>query len=1026
MIFLALLVVGYISYTTIPVELFPQGFVPPFLGVWISYRGSNPKEIEDQITRPAEEQLRTVRGIREMYSYSSQNGVWLWLEFGQEADMQLAYSQVSDRLERARLDWPEDQRYYWINKFSDQDEPIFFFGISLDPALEDPYFLVEQKIKRRLERITGVAKVETWGTYEKIIQIEIDADRTKAYRVNTYQLVNDLMRDNFAMSSGYVREGGKKFYLRSMAQFKSLEDFQNLPVNDTGLKLKDVARVTYDVPERRWRQRVDRKQAAMVAVYKESSANTIELAKRLDIAIDDFRTDKMFQGMEFQVLFNQASHILNTIKDLKTAGLWGGFFAFCVLFFFIRRLWMTSIITLAIPLSLLITLTVVYFIGWSLNIIVMMGLMICIGLVIDNSIVVVENIHVRSLAGDSPERASIRGASEVAMAVTLATFTTVVVFLPLILMNDEIGFRFYMLRIGMPVMLALAASLGVSLLFIPLATKHSISRKTVAEPRIIEWAGDKVHNILRWTLNHRLDATLIAVVVLISISLPMNKVPKTDEASGNINDFRLRFDIPNSYTLEKTDELFTTVEEILTAKREEYDIRTISTRFSSHWGQIRVFLNQRDQAWWQDVLDYALIGLGLKEKRMTREEVIEDVKKLIPEAPGVRVFTSWRHGSSGESAVHITLSGDDTESLLKLAKEAKRLLRRIPSITSVDLDLESGEDEIQVVMDRDKVRRAGLSPRYVAGTVSYAIRGYTLPELRTEDKEITVKAYYKKEDRETVEQLKNLRFTSTNGEEVSLATVADFKVVKGLGEIRRENGKTSIQLKASTTKDNLEQLSRDVDRVMKSFNMPRGYSWSKGSRFHRMEESNQAQNFAILLAITFVFLLMGVLFESFVLPLSIIVSIPFSFFGAFWILYLTKTPFDFMASIGLIILIGIVVNNAIVLVDLVNRMRSEGMERREALLKASRRRFRPIIMTAATTICGLIPMAAGNSSLIGIPYASLGRVIIGGIATSTVFTLVFVPLFYTFFDDLREFIKRIFSGVLGKKSRGMEKVSSDN
>ena len=364
--------------------------------------------------------------------------------------------------------------------------------------------------------------------------------------------------------------------------------------------------------------------------------------------------------------------------------------------------------------------------------------------------------------------------------------------------------------------------------------------------------------------------------------------------------------------------------------------------------------------------------------------------------------------------------GDDTGTLLKLAEEAKRLLRRIPTITSVDLDLESGDDEIQIVMDRDRVRKTGLSPRLVAGTVSYAIRGYTLPELRTEEKEITVKALYMKEDRETVEQLKNLRFTSESGEEISLAVIADFRVVKGLGEIRRQNGKTSLQVKATTTKDNLGQLSRDIDRMMRNFNMPRGYSWSKGGRFDRLEESNDAQRFAIILAITFVFLLMGVLFESFVLPLSIIVSIPFSFFGAFWILYITKTPFDFMASIGLIILIGVVVNNAIVLVDLVNRLRADGVERGEALLKASRRRFRSIIMTAATTICGLIPMAAGNSNPIGIPYASLGRVIIGGIATSTVFTLVFVPLFYTFFDDLREFWKRAVSGMMkGKEGAGV-------
>ena len=1017
MIFLALLVTGIISYTMIPVELFPEGFSPPFLGIRVTYRSSNPKENEDQVARPAEELFRTVRGIKEINSFSRADGCWFWLEFNQDTDMDLAYSQVSDRIERARLEWPEDLRYVRFHRFSDSDDPVFWFGIKLDSTLADPYYLVENKIKRRLERVSGVAKVEAWGTYEKIIQIEIDADRAKAYRINTYQLISDLMRDNFSLSSGHVYEGEKKFYLRSLGQFKTLEDIKNLPISNTGLKLKDVARVTYDIPERRWRQRIDRQPSSMVAVYKESTANTIEVANRLNAEIEEIKVDKTFAGMEFSILFDQAEIIMDTVRDLKITGLWGGMFAFCVLFFFLRRIWMTSIITLAIPLSLLISLTVLYFIGWSLNIMIMMGLMISVGLVIDNSIVVVENIHVRKLAGEKPVPAAIGGASEVAVAVTLATLTTVVVFLPLILIGDNVGFRFYMMRIGFPVIFALLASLGVSLLFIPLIAKHSISTKDIAEPRIIERGKDFVQKILRWTLTHRLDASIIAVLVLLSLSIPMSKIPKTDDASGNINDFRLRFDVPASYTLEKSEKLYTMVEELLFSKEEEYDIRTISTRFSANWGQIRVFLHSREQSWWRDVYDKIAYGLGLKQKiRMTREEVIEDIKKRFPEVPGVQLFTSWHRTSTSDNAVEITLSGYDTSTLLELADDVKRILRQIPSINSVDVDLEEGKDEIRIILNQELVRRAGLSPSQVAYTVSYALRGYELPKIRDEEKEITVKTQYLKEDRETLEQLKSMRFTAAGGEEIPLSAIADFQVVKGLGDIHRRDGKTSVSVKATTTKDNLEQLSRDIDRAMSGFNMPRGYGWSKGSRFMNLEESSEAQNFAIILAITFVFLLMGVLFESFILPLSVIMNIPFSFFGAYWLLFITKTTFDLMAGIGLIILIGVVVNNAIVLIDLVNRLRAAGMERKEALLEASRRRFRPIIMTALTTIFGLLPMAAGNSSLIGIPYAPLGRVIIGGIATSTIFTLVFVPLFYTFFDDLREFWKRVLTGLIGRKS----------
>ena len=1024
MIFLALLVTGTISYKLIPVELFPQGFSPPYLGVWVTYRTSNPQEIEDQITKPAEEQFRTVRGLKEISSYSSSNGVWIWLEFQQNTDMNLAYMQVSDRIERARLEWPEDQRYVWINRFSESDEPIYFFGVKFDSTLEDPYYLIENKIKKRLERVTGVAKVETWGTYEKIIQIEIDADRAKAYHINTYNLVNDLMGDNFSFSSGYVSEGNKKFYLRSLGQFKTLDEIKRIPINRDGLKLSDVARVTYDVPERRFVQRIDQKPSAMVAVYKESSANTVELASKLDAEVKQFEADKTFRGMEFSVLFNQATHILTTVNDLKVSGLWGGFFAMLVLFFFLRRIFMTSIITLAIPLSLLISLMVMYFIDWTLNVMTMMGLMITVGLVIDNSIVVVENIHVRKLAGDNPVKASIGGASEVAMAVTLATLTTVVVFLPLIIINDDVGFRFYMMQIGFPVIFALLASLGVSLLFIPLAAKYSISNKEIAEPRIVEWGKNKVQKAVSWSLNHRLDAVIIALVVLLSLQIPMSKISKTDEASGNINDFRLRFDIPNSFSIQKTDKMFGMFEDLLLARKDDYDIKTISSRFSNNWGQIQVFLNTTESSWWKEAYDNFTYSLGIRHKtKMTREEVIEDIKQNFPKIPGVKMFTSWHDRGSSGNSVTVHLTGDDTGKLLEISDDVKRILRQIPEINSVGITQDQSKDEIRILLDNELLNRAGLTPRQVAYTISYALRGYELPELRNGDKEITVRTQYLKEDRETLEQLKNIRFAASNGQEIPLSAIAQFRVEKGLGEIHRLNGKTSIEVEATTTKDDLQQLSASIDQVMKGYQMPRGYEWSKGRRFDNMEESDMAQNFAIMMAITFVFLLMGVLFESFILPLSVIVSIPFSFFGAYWLLYLTGSSFDIMAGIGLIILIGVVVNNAIVLIDLANRLRNDGFERTEALMEASRRRFRPIAMTALTTICGLLPMAVGNSSLIGIPYAPLGRVIIGGIATSTIFTLVFVPLFYTFFDDLREFWKRILSTLLAKKGSEVTAVA---
>ncbi|MFH1861547.1 MAG: efflux RND transporter permease subunit, partial [bacterium] len=392
-----------------------------------------------------------------------------------------------------------------------------------------------------------------------------------------------------------------------------------------------------------------------------------------------------------------------------------------------------------------------------------------------------------------------------------------------------------------------------------------------------------------------------------------------------------------------------------------------------------------------------------------RSEVIEEMKKLIPQFPGVEMATNWRWDTSSESAVELTLYGEDTQTLMDLGEKIKRRFRDLPNVVGVELDIEEGADEIHLKMDRELARRYRLNPQYVASTISYALRGIDLPDFQADDREITMRTQLTKNNRETLEQLKNLSVYSEDGTEVPITAAVDFRVHKGWGEIHRLNGKTSLQLKITTSKENMDQLSRQIDQIIASIDFPRGYSIDRGNRFRDIEESNEAQTFGIIMAIVFVFLLMGVLFESFVLPLSVLVAIPFAFSGVYWMLFLTRTTFEIMAGIGMIILVGIVVNNAIVLVDLINRLREEGLTRHEAILEAGQRRLRPILMTALTTIFGLLPMAMGNAALIGIPYHPMGRTLIGGLISATFVTLFLVPVTYCYFDDLRSFVRQRFS-----------------
>lgn len=1030
MTLLALLVVGYISFTQISVDLMPKGFEVPFLGVWAPYPNSNPKEVEEQVAKPIEEQIQTISGVRRVTSNSSSNGCWIFIQFAQGTDMDLAYAQLRDRMDRVKAELPEDIERIYPQKFSNDDDPIIWAVLVEKEPQEDPFLLIEQRIQKPLERIDGVAKVELYGAEEKSILLHINQDLVKSHKINLYEVIQKLRQDNFSISSGFVKEGARKIFIRSFAKFKTLEEIKNLPIRGSNLRLKDIAEVKYDVPETRERVAVEGKNAISIGIMKESTANTVELSKKVFAKFEnEFKKDPKLSGFEIEVLFNQGALIESSVDTLQRTAMWGGVFAFFVLYFFLRRFRMTMIVVLAIPLSILITLTVLYFIGWSLNVITMMGLMISIGMVVDNSIVVLESIYSKKADGEEGSKAALKGASEVALAVTLATLTTVVVFLPLILMNDNVIFKFFMLRIGLPVMVSLIASLFVAMVFIPLAATKIVRKRKVQEPKSISVSNNFYQKGLAWAISHRMAMLVILALAMWSMQFASSHAKKTADQQGNINDFRLIFDMPNNYTLENAARIFQIVEDTVRAKDNVYGIKTILARHSNSWGTLRVFLKEGEKKdWYEIAYENTLKALGmLPEGLMTRDEVVEDVKKRLPNFPGVEIRTSWHQQGSGDDAsLAITLYGDDTNTLADLAKEVERRLGGIEEIISLETDREKGNDEIHLEINREQAKKYGISPTEISGTVQYALRGFPLPKYQTEEKEIDVQIQLREQDRQNLSQLKNLTFFTESGKEIPLSAIAKFTVRKGLGEIKRENGKTFLAIKAFTTQDDMGMLYQKVDRVMKGFEMPYGYTWSKGENFAMLSENNDSMGFAMILSITFVFLLMGFLFESFVLPLSVIIAIPFSFLGAYWIMYLTGTAIDLMSQIGFVILVGIVVNNAIVLVDLINRLRNEGYNRYDAIMEAGKQRFRPILMTAFTTIGGLIPMAVGNASMIGLPYAPMGRTIIGGLLTSTLLSLIAVPWAYTLFDDMREYFKKLTALYIYKaKTEAPELVQAD-
>ena len=1022
MVFAALMLTGVIALKRLPLEMMPSGFNSPYLGFWVPYRDSAPFEVEQEIAHPFEDNLRSVHGLRRVETHSHRNGCWVWMEFRDGTDMDQAWSTTRDRIDRTLAELTVDIDRVVLRRMGMNDDEIYFMGISSEIPLADARQLIEDELLERIERLDGVARVDMWGAGGIEVLVDLDLEAMGRHSVSSWDVVRALSQDNFALSCGQVDEGSHRLNVRVDSRWNTVEELAGVPVRGGGsqpvqLRLSDVAQVHLGTPQRFWSQRIDQSPALLLDVIRESSGNTEEICRQIAELLEDSRTRPGMERMQISTLFSQGDIIRESMNNLQSSALWGGFFALLVLFYFLRRWRATLVVTAAIPFCILVALIGIYFLGWTLNLITMMGLMISIGMVVDNAIVVMESISIAPQTCSRRE-ACVAGTAEVSLAVTVATLTSIVVFLPLMLMNGDSNLTFFLVRIGMPVVISLLASLGVALLFIPQLSARLHVQQLDREPRLIAWARTRVERTLAWALRHRFDATLLALALLLSMGVPMSKVEKTGEGEGHINDFNILIDMPASYVQEDSRRVVEQIEDLIYVKAEEYNLKTVTSRFAAHEARVHVWLQtDAQEAWyayaWRNLLEKT--GL-LKHKRLSRDQVLEDVKERMPVIPGVNVRWSWRDFGGGD-ATNVLLIGPDTNRLKELADEVQRRLREMDEVVDTELNVEQGEEELQLHLDREALDRSGISARNLAGMIRYSLAGERVSYLKQGENELNVRVRLAEEDRDQLHKLGQLEMSRPDGSTVPLAELMSPIHERAMGSITRTQGRTFMRIRVYSSNSDLSGFNDRISKALVGFEMPAGYAWGFGYGFDRFQEQEQSRNHATWLAICFVFLLMGMLFESFTLPFCILASIPFAFFGAWWTLYLTKTPFDIMAGIGLIILVGVVVNNAIVLVDCVQRLRAEGVPRDEALREAVSRRFRPVIMTAATTVCGLIPMAVGNAALVGMPYAPMGRAMAGGLLTSTFFTLLVVPLLYCWVDDAREGTRSFVGGLLRRAKK---------
>lgn len=986
---LALIAVGTLAYLRLPVQLLPSGFTPPFLFVRIPFRDGTPREVERFVTRPAEEALSTVRNIETMNSRSGANESRMWIAFRNGTDMDDAYAEVRDRMDRAMGEMPSDVERYHVYKFNPNSEPVMEIAISY-PEDEENLQRLEKKLRRELERLPGVANLEFEGLVDESIRIEIDRDKAKAAGVNLYQLVQRLRTEDFTMGSGTITEGGVDHQLRSVATLDGPEQVAALPVRP-GVALGDVADVHPALSLRDVISRIDGKPSITIEVFKESEANTVDVCNAVrKVVEEELPRDPELAGVTFFVLEDSGRLISSSIRTLQESAVEGAVFSLVILWIFLLRLRLSIIINVAVPVSMLVTLVVMYFTGDSFNIVTLMGLTLSIGMLVDNSVVVSENIDRFRQLGSPPVEAAVKGASEVALAVTLSTATSVVVFLPLALMSGDGMMQFFMGKLAIPLCVSLAASLLVSLALIPAATVFLAGRRTPKLLPPIRWSASASGGITAWCIRHRLESLILAVAICLSGAFPFARLEKSMEPREQKHDLEVFFRFTTTGSLSENDRAMRQIEAAVQPRRAELQATNVRVRFRESWGRMTLYLDKRAR------------------EDDEREKLLEKLKGLIPVIAGVEPSTSWRGGSGRGGQVDLRLVGDDSEALAKLSDEVKRRLKVLPGVADVTTDLESGTDEIQVRVKRDRASRAGIESWVASGTISTALRGARLPDLRVGGREVPLILQFPPDDRENLAQLAQISlYPPGGGGPVPLGALADFRFAKGLAAINHEDRKTAMGVHVVAKGDDVFGLSEAVRAELERFNWPQGTSYDLGAWSRRWKEEQGDYAFSGAMSVIFVFLIMGILFESWILPFCALVSIPFAFVGVYWSLWATNTTLDLMGMIGIVVLIGVVVNNAIVLIDRINQMRHEGMDRAAACREAVVSRFRPIWITTLTTIVGLIPMAFGESGVAGVPYAPLARAVGGGLLVSTIFTLYAVPVAYTLLDDMREGARRL-------------------
>jgi len=1003
MLVMLLVVFGLGAYPSLGIDLNPDVDFP-LVSVSVNYAGASPEEIESLITKPIEDAVSSLSGIKNLTSVTREGISQTTIEFEFGTDPKLAANEVREKVATVRKRLPDQIDEPTIQRFDMSAAPVLYFSmLSNTRSPGEIRKLAVDVVKDELQRIDGVADVSITGATDREIQVQVDSKKLATYKISIQQILDGVNSQNLNAPGGTITEQGTQLTVRTIGKYKTVDDIKKVIVsNQDGrlIKLGDVANVVDSFGEQRSLVRTNGVPSVMVAVQKQSGSNTVDVAERAKKAMDKVQT-LLPPDIKVAVTRDSAVYIKSSVDDVMMSMVFGGFLAVIITFLFLQNTRATIIGAVAIPTSVIATFFLLKTMHFTLNNMSLMGLSLAVGILIDDAIVVIENIYRHMEAGKSALEAARDGTSEIALAVMATTLSILAVFVPVGSMGGIVGQ--YFKQFGLTVAFAVAFSLFVAFTLTPTLSAYWLRKPTHEGQVLAGWRGklqavlDRFENgflairetyksILIWALAHPKKVVAIAVLSLLANGLLLPFIGTEFQPTYDSGEFNIMMTAPAGTSFEKMQGLVMPIEKQVTDIPElQSAVLTVGPGSQANKATIGVKLVATDSR--VRSMDKIMDELRLKFRNFG------ELKIAVQNSQGM--------GRGDARPVQIALRGPDLEVLTHTAQELAGKIKQIPGTTDVDISSEQSSPEVQVTLSSVRVSDAGLDAEVVANTVQSAFLGiYTRNKYNAGDKDYNINVQLESGSRKSIDDVANLQIATKAGNFIRLGDIAEIKLSSGPTEIDRDLRQREVIVYSNVVGVSSGDIITKVKEMMPGMNLPLGYSYKFVGQAQTMQDSFMEIGKSLGLAVILIYMVLAAQFESFIHPFTIMLSLPFSLIGAILGLLISGQTMNIMSLIGVIMLMGLVTKNAILLVDYTNQLRKAGKEMTEALLEAGIVRLRPILMTTAAMIFGMMPIALGVGAGAELRQ-SMGVVLVGGLITSTMLTLVVVPAVYLMIDKLK-------------------------